>query len=72
MPYITVPEKAGVKSRMPEGDFRKRLGTPLDVEQIEASQEDPAIRKRFERERRRAGAAAPHHPHDHGGPQDRG
>jgi quercetin dioxygenase-like cupin family protein len=33
-----------------EGDFPKRLGIPLQVEQIEAGQEDPEIRKRFERE----------------------
>ncbi len=33
-----------------EGDFPKRLGIPLDVEQIEAPQEDPGIKKRFERE----------------------
>jgi quercetin dioxygenase-like cupin family protein len=49
-----------------EGDFPKRLGIPLDVEQIEAPQEDPDIKKHFERERRKAGAhlAHPHH-HDH-------
>jgi quercetin dioxygenase-like cupin family protein len=49
-----------------EGDFPKRLGIPLDVEQIEAPQEDPDIKKHFERERRRGGAhlAHPHH-HDH-------
>jgi quercetin dioxygenase-like cupin family protein len=33
-----------------EGDFPKRLGIPLEVEQIEAEQEDPDIRRRFERE----------------------
>jgi quercetin dioxygenase-like cupin family protein/oxalate decarboxylase/phosphoglucose isomerase-like protein (cupin superfamily) len=33
-----------------EGDFPKRLGIPLEVEQIEANHEDPEIRKRFERE----------------------
>jgi quercetin dioxygenase-like cupin family protein len=33
-----------------EGDFPKRLGIPLEVEQIEADHEDPAIKKRFERE----------------------
>jgi hypothetical protein len=42
-----------------EGDFPKRLGTPLEVQQIEAAQEDPSIRRRFEQElgRARAGAA---------------
>ena len=62
-----------------EGDFPKRLGIPLDVEQIEAPQEDPAIRRRFESELgRKAAAALPnpglhahdhhhhHHDHDHG------
>src|SRR5439155_13638894 len=58
-----------------EGDFPKRLGIPLDVEQIEAPQEDPAIKKRFERElgRQMVGAILPnpglhhdhHHDHDH-------
>jgi quercetin dioxygenase-like cupin family protein len=33
-----------------EGDFPLRLGFPLQVEQIEAPQEDPEIKKRFERE----------------------
>ena len=33
-----------------EGDFPKRLGIPLDVEQIEAKQEDPSIRRRFDQE----------------------
>jgi quercetin dioxygenase-like cupin family protein len=33
-----------------EGDFPLRLGFPLQVEQIEAGQEDPDIKKRFERE----------------------
>jgi hypothetical protein len=33
-----------------EGDFPKRLGIPLEVEQIEANQEDPEIKKRFEKE----------------------
>jgi quercetin dioxygenase-like cupin family protein len=33
-----------------EGDFPKRLGIPLEVEQIEAKQEDPAIRKLFNEE----------------------
>ena len=34
-----------------EGDFPKRLGIPLEVEQIEAPQEDPDIKKHFDRER---------------------
>ena len=33
-----------------EGDFPKRLGIPLEVEQIEATREDPAIRKLFDEE----------------------
>ncbi|MGH9202221.1 MAG: hypothetical protein ACRD2A_13415, partial [Vicinamibacterales bacterium] len=33
-----------------EGDFPKRLGIPLEVEQIEANREDPAIRKLFDAE----------------------
>jgi quercetin dioxygenase-like cupin family protein len=33
-----------------EGDFPLRLGFPLQVEQIEANQEDPDIKKHFERE----------------------
>jgi quercetin dioxygenase-like cupin family protein len=33
-----------------EGDFPKRLGIPLEVEQIEAEQEDPSVRRRFEKE----------------------
>jgi len=40
---------------MTEGDFPKRLGIPLDVEQIEADREDPEIRKRFLQELRRVG-----------------
>ena len=49
-----------------EGDFPKRLGIPLEVEQIEMPQEDPEIKKHFERERRKAGAHNAHpHPHDH-------
>src|SRR4029077_11554592 len=34
----------------PESGFRLRLGFPLQVEQIEAGQEDPDSKKRFERE----------------------
>lgn len=48
-----------------EGDFPKRLGIPLEVEQIEAPQEDPAIRKRFEQEMRKPSAARHDHSHDH-------
>src|SRR2546430_13636540 len=55
-----------------EGDFPKRLGIPLEVEQIEAPQEDPSIRKRFDREighvTTGAALANPgvhHHSHDH-------
>ena len=59
-----------------EGDFPKRLGIPLDVEQIEADKEDPGIRRMFEEELRKARAQAkaedhdddhvhPHHEHDH-------
>jgi gentisate 1,2-dioxygenase len=44
-----------------EGDFPKRLGIPLDVQQIEANEEDPDIKKRFERERHK-----PLAHHDHG------
>ena len=36
-----------------EGDFPKRLGIPLEVEQIEAEKEDPGIKKRFEQELRK-------------------
>jgi gentisate 1,2-dioxygenase len=48
-----------------EGDFPKRLGIPLDVQQIEANQEDPEIKKRFERERRKP-LAQHYHGDDHG------
>jgi hypothetical protein len=59
---------------MTEGDFPKRLGIPLQVEQIETAQEDPRIKRRFEEELRKSAAAklraeAQHHddhdPHDH-------
>lgn len=33
-----------------EGDFPKRLGIPLEVEQIESQREDPAIRRLFDAE----------------------
>ena len=53
-----------------EGDFPKRLGIPLEVEQIEADQEDPSIRRKFESMRgaRRVGEARANpglHPHHH-------
>lgn len=58
-----------------EGDFPKRLGIPLEVEQIEADREDPSVRRRFEDRRGhpRARAALPnpgvhHHPHPHDHP----
>jgi gentisate 1,2-dioxygenase len=42
-----------------EGDFPKRLGIPLEVEQIEPSREDSGIRKLFEEElRKRRGSGA--------------
>ncbi|MDQ3817564.1 MAG: twin-arginine translocation signal domain-containing protein [Acidobacteriota bacterium] len=57
---------------MTEGDFPKRLGIPLQVEQIEADREDPEIKKRFERELKKAQATASasneqmdDHKHDH-------
>src|SRR5205807_304859 len=59
---------------MTEGDFPKRLGIPLQVEQIEADREDPRIRVRFEQELKKAQAAKmraelhhhdDHDPHDH-------
>ncbi len=37
-----------------EGDFPKRLGIPLEVEQIERDHEDPGIRQLFEKELGRA------------------
>jgi len=49
-----------------EGDFPKRLGVPLEVQQIEAPEEDPEIKKRFDAERRKKAAAVHHHPHQHG------
>src|SRR5262245_7715763 len=45
----------GAKARyyaITEGDFPKRLGIPLEVEQIEADREDPSIKRRFEAERK--------------------
>jgi hypothetical protein len=54
---------------MTEGDFPKRLGIPLQVEQIEADREDPRIKRRFEEELRKAKTAAVDavHQHEHGG-----
>ena len=48
---------------MTEGDFPKRIGIPLDVQQIEAKQEDPRIKQRFQEELKKAGLAEvdPHH-----------
>ncbi len=62
-----------------EGDFPKRLGIPLEVQQIEAEEEDPSIRRLFEKElgRPRVSEAHPnpglghhahHHPHGHAHP----
>jgi hypothetical protein len=48
-----------------EGDFPKRLGIPLDVEQIEKDQEDPAIRKMFEAELQKARQPGGLENHDH-------
>jgi len=42
-----------------EGDFPKRLGIPLEVEQIEADREDPGIKKRFQQEMRKSETAQP-------------
>src|SRR5215510_2069200 len=54
-----------------EGDFPKRLGIPLEVEQIEADREDPAIKKLFDQELQKArqqgslGGHSRDHEHDH-------
>jgi len=52
-----------------EGDFPKRLGIPLEVEQIEKDKEDPAIRRLFEAELEKARQQGRlddgHHEHDH-------
>lgn len=53
---------------MTEGDFPKRLGIPLEVEQIEANQEDPDIKKRFQRALQKGAAQqinGHHHREDH-------
>jgi len=47
-----------------EGDFPKRLGIPLEVEQIEKPQEDPAIRRMFEAELQKARQQGRVHDHD--------
>src|SRR5436309_9376252 len=64
---------------MTEGDFPKRLGIPLQVEQIEADREDPQIKKRFQEELKKSSASRDRaelhqdhspdhhdHAHDHG------
>lgn len=51
-----------------EGDFPKRLGIPLEVEQIEADKEDPAIKKLFEAELQKVraeGRREEEHEHEH-------
>jgi len=48
-----------------EGDFPKRLGIPLDVEQIESPEEDPEIKTLFETERRKTAAGRYWHDHPH-------
>jgi quercetin dioxygenase-like cupin family protein/oxalate decarboxylase/phosphoglucose isomerase-like protein (cupin superfamily) len=52
-----------------EGDFPKRLGIPLEVEQIEKEQEDPAIRRLFDTELQKARQQGRledhHHEHEH-------
>jgi len=59
-----------------EGDFPKRLGIPLEVEQIEKEQEDPGIRRLFESELQKARQqgslehSQPEHHHDHGHDHD--
>jgi len=50
-----------------EGDFPKRLGIPLNVEQIESPQEDPEIKKIFETERGKKAASYDSHHHYHHG-----
>ncbi len=42
-----------------EGDLPKRLGIPLEVEQIEADKEDPSVKRRFEQELRKSEAPPP-------------
>lgn len=47
-----------------EGDFPKRLGVPLEVQQIEANEEDPNIKRLFDTKRGKKSAAL-HHHHGH-------
>jgi gentisate 1,2-dioxygenase len=57
----------GTKARyyaVTEGDFPKRLGIPLEVEQIEADKEDPGIKRRFEAERKLEAPAPPNRKED--------
>jgi mannose-6-phosphate isomerase-like protein (cupin superfamily) len=49
---------------MTEGDFPKRLGIPLEVQQIEAKDEDPRIKKLFEEELKKSGMAKADVHHD--------
>jgi mannose-6-phosphate isomerase-like protein (cupin superfamily) len=49
-----------------EGDFPKRLGVPLEVQQIEANQEDPGIKELFDEKRHKKAAALHRHAHGHG------
>src|SRR6185295_6002126 len=49
-----------------EGDFPKRLGIPLEVEQIEKEQEDPAIKRMFEAELQKARQQGHLEEHEHG------
>jgi uncharacterized RmlC-like cupin family protein len=53
-----------------EGDFPKRLGIPLEVEQIEKDQEDPAIKRMFDAEVQKARQQGRVHTHDHGHDHD--
>ena len=53
-----------------EGDFPKRLGIPLEVEQIEKDQEDPAIKRMFDAEVQKARQQGRVHTHDHGQDHD--
>lgn len=48
-----------------EGDFPKRLGIPLEVEQIETDKEDPAIKRMFEAELQKARGQARHDDEEH-------
>ncbi len=50
---------------MTEGDFPKRLGIPLQVEQIEGDREDPQIKKRFEQELKNPSSTQRSEIHNH-------